>query len=106
MTVFRLMLVTVPHRELAGQIARALVEERLAACVNVVPGLRSIYRWRGQVEEDDELLLIIKTRQERVADVEARVIALHSYDTPEVISLAIEAGSARYLDWLAGQVEE
>jgi periplasmic divalent cation tolerance protein len=97
------VLVTVPTTERAAEIARALVEERLAACGNVVPGLRSIYRWEGKVQEDDEALLLLKTTRARFDALRDRVLALHPYDVPEVIALAVEAGSAAYLGWIAAE---
>ena len=96
----RLVLVTVPNQDAASAIARALVGEKLAACVNVVGPIRSIYRWQDAVEDDAEFLLLIKTRTRLYARLEARVKQLHSYDVPEVIALPIESGSAQYVGWL------
>jgi periplasmic divalent cation tolerance protein len=96
------VLVTVGSREEGERIADAVVTERLAACVNVVGPIRSIYRWNDHVQRDDELLLIMKTRAALFDALAARVRALHSYDTPEVVALAITTGSAAYLDWLQG----
>jgi periplasmic divalent cation tolerance protein len=93
-------LVTVGSQPEGERIAEALVAEQLAACVNILGPLRSIYRWEGAVQRDEEFLLIIKTRAELFARLAAQVQALHSYRTPEVISLPITAGSAAYLDWL------
>jgi periplasmic divalent cation tolerance protein len=81
-------------------MARALVENRLAACVNIVAGAHSVYRWKGGVEEAAEFLLIIKTSRDRFAEVSAAIERLHSYELPEVIALPVVAGSARYLEWL------
>jgi len=89
----------------ADRIAAALVDERLAACVNVVAPITSIYRWRGAVERAEEVLLIVKTRRTLVARVTARIRALHSYELPEAIALAIQGGSAEYLAWIAGETE-
>lgn len=97
------VLVTTPTPERAAEIARALVDERLAACGNVVPGLRSIYRWEGKVQEDAEALLVLKTTRARFDALRARVLALHPYELPEVIALPIEAGSAPYLAWIAAE---
>jgi periplasmic divalent cation tolerance protein len=94
------VLVTVGSETEARTIARALVEERLAACINIIPGLTSIYRWEGQVCEDREFLLLIKTQGEKVTELRDRIGHLHSYAVPEVIALPIFAGSARYLEWL------
>ncbi|MBI3998629.1 MAG: divalent-cation tolerance protein CutA [Armatimonadetes bacterium] len=98
------VLVTAGSADEAGRIAQALVDERLAACVNVVPGLRSIYRWQGQVESADETLLIVKTTRDVLPALTARVQALHSYTVPEVIAFPVVGGSAAYLDWLGEQV--
>ncbi|WP_242345783.1 divalent-cation tolerance protein CutA [Anaeromyxobacter terrae] len=96
------VLVTTPSAEKAAEIARALVEERLAACGNVVPAVRSIYRWEGKVQDDAEALLLLKTTRARFEALRERVLALHPYDVPEVIALSVEAGSAPYLAWIAG----
>lgn len=98
------VLVTTPTAERAAELARALVEERLAACGNVIPGLRSIYRWQGKVEDDAEALLVLKTTRARFDALRDRVLALHPYEVPEVLALPVEAGSAAYLSWLAAQV--
>jgi periplasmic divalent cation tolerance protein len=98
------VLVTASNPEEAARLAQALVDERLAACVNVVPGLRSVYRWQGRVEEADEVLVIIKTARHLLPATTRRVESLHSYTVPEVIALPIIGGAAPYLEWLAGQV--
>ena len=98
---FVVVLVTTADAEEGARLGRALVEERLAACANVVGPIRSIYRWQGAVEEADEHLVLLKARGADVAALEARVRALHSYDVPEVIALPVTAGSAPYLAWLA-----
>lgn len=90
-------------REEAEQLAAALVEQRLAACVQIVGPLRSVYRWQGQIEQADEWLCLIKTTRERYDAVEATIRELHSYDCPEVIATPIIAGSAAYLKWIAEQ---
>jgi len=87
----------------AERIARALVEERIAACVNIVPGITSIYRWKGAVEQEAELLLVIKTTGERVEQLKARLLQLHPYELPEVVVIPIVGGHQAYLDWLAEQ---
>lgn len=84
----------------AERIARALVERSLAACVNVVPGVMSIYRWKGRVEQEGEFLLVIKTRAERLAALKEALQELHPYDVPEALALPIEDGLAPYLAWL------
>ena len=97
------VLVTAPPDK-AGPIARALVEERLAACVSVVERVRSIYRWEGNVQDDAEALLVVKTRAQAFEALRARVIALHPYQCPEVVALPIAAGHAPYLAWIAESV--
>lgn len=100
------LLSTVGKKEDAERIAEALVERGLAACVNVVPGLRSIYRWKGKVEKDDELLLIIKTRGERVEELRQALLGgLHPYEVPELVVLPIAGGHPPYLDWIKDAVE-
>jgi periplasmic divalent cation tolerance protein len=100
-----LVLSAVGSLEEADRIAQALVGERLAACVNVVPGVLSTYRWQGAVQREEELLLVIKTRAEKVDDLRARVVALHSYELPEVVVVAISDGHRPYLDWIAENVD-
>ena len=97
------MLVTAPDEETGRRIARALVEERLAACVNVLPGVRSIYRWKGAVEEASEVMLVAKTRAERAGLLAARVRALHPYELPEVVALPVTDGSRAYLRWVIAE---
>jgi periplasmic divalent cation tolerance protein len=101
MTDKRIVLSTAGSEEEARTIAHHLVERQLAACVNIVPRIESIYRWQGKVESSQEWLLLIKTTAERFAAVRDAIRELHSYELPECISLSIEDGSAEYLDWLA-----
>ena len=101
MTDAVVVLVTAPSAEKAAEIARTVVEERLAACGNVLPGVRSIYRWKGQVQEDAEVLLLLKTQRTRFPELRDRILALHPYEVPEVLALPVEAGSDAYLDWIA-----
>jgi periplasmic divalent cation tolerance protein len=103
MTDALVVLVTAPTPERAAEIARALVEERLAACGNVVPAIRSIYRWEGMVQDDQEALLVLKTTRDRFEALRERVVALHPYQVPEVLALEVEAGSAPYLAWIAAE---
>jgi periplasmic divalent cation tolerance protein len=88
----------------AERVATSLVEERLAACVNIVPGVVSIYRWKGNVEQEPELLLVIKTLAERVDALKARLLELHPYELPEVVVIPIGGGHGAYLEWIAQQV--
>ncbi|HUY19759.1 MAG TPA: divalent-cation tolerance protein CutA [Candidatus Binataceae bacterium] len=96
----RLVLVTAGSEREARRIARALVEERLAACVNIVARVRSIYRWRDAIEEAREYLLVIKTRAALYLRLERRVRELHSYEVPEILSLALDRGHQAYVKWL------
>ena len=90
--------------EEAEKIARRLVEKRLAACVNVVAGARSIYRWRGEIEEASEWMVIIKSRRDLFDELRSEVEKIHSYEVPEVIALGIIEGSEGYLNWMEGQI--
>jgi uncharacterized protein involved in tolerance to divalent cations/8-oxo-dGTP pyrophosphatase MutT (NUDIX family) len=101
---FIVVYVTAGSAEEAEQLAQTLVGEKLAACVNRIKSVRSVYRWQGQIEQSDEELLIIKTRKELFSALEKRVREVHSYSVPEVIALPIIAGSAGYLSWLRNQV--
>jgi periplasmic divalent cation tolerance protein len=101
MTKARIILTTAGSQEEAGKIAHALVERRLAACVNIVPQIESVYRWQGKVETAQEWLLLIKTQVELYERVRDALKELHSYDLPECVMLEVAAGSQRYLDWIA-----
>ena len=101
-----IILCTCENRVEAESIAHALVKEHLAACVNIVPGVTSVYRWKGAIEAASEYLLLIKTTPERVEAAENRVVQLHSYETPELLRLEVQGGSQRYLDWLKSAVTE
>jgi periplasmic divalent cation tolerance protein len=92
--------VTMPDTARATVLARALVEEGLAACVNIVPGVRSIYRWQGKLQEDEEVLCLIKTRPAVFDRARARILALHPYEVPEILAFAVDDGSPTYLAWL------
>ncbi len=92
--------VTAPQGE-AGGLARALVENKLAACVNILPSVRSVYTWQGEICEEDEALLVIKTRASLLEALREKVIALHSYDVPEIIAMPITGGHPPYLSWIA-----
>jgi periplasmic divalent cation tolerance protein len=106
MTDKRIVLTTAGSRDEARKIARHLVESQLAACVNILPQVESIYRWQGKVESASEWLLLIKTTAARFPEVRDAIRALHSYDLPECIELSIEEGSELYLKWLADSVQE
>ena len=102
---YMVVLVTCGSEEEALKIALALVEDHLAACVNLVAPIRSIYRWEGKIWDEKEWLLIIKTQAKRFDELEKRVKSLHSYAVPEIISLPIEEGSSSYLNWIRENTE-
>jgi periplasmic divalent cation tolerance protein len=105
MTDKLLILTTTGSDSEAGKIATALVERRLAACVNIIPKIKSVYRWQGGVESAEEFLLVIKTLKAQEEQVQSAVRELHSYELPECIAIAIESGSAEYLEWIADSVK-
>jgi periplasmic divalent cation tolerance protein len=98
------VLMTAGSQEEAHRIAEALVGEMLAACVNLVPGVTSVYRWQGQIERDQEWLLVAKSQREVLDELVRRVQALHSYDVPEIIALPVVGGSEPYLRWIEREV--
>ena len=106
MTGYLSVYITAPSRDLAEKIARNLVEERLAACVNIVPGVRSIYRWKNKVEAATEVILIAKTRATLFDKLEKRAKELHSYECPCIVAWPIEAGHAPYLEWIAQETNK
>jgi periplasmic divalent cation tolerance protein len=93
-----------PDAGVAGRIARALVAERLAACANLLPGVRSVYRWRDAVEEADEVLLLVKTTRASLPALKARLVALHPYELPELLAVEATDGLPAYLQWIADNV--
>lgn len=95
-----LILCTCPSAEVAENLARHLVEKRLVACVNILPGVRSVYLWQGEIETAQEQLLLIKSAQSQYAAIESAIKTLHPYQVPEIIALPIEQGSAEYLQWI------
>jgi periplasmic divalent cation tolerance protein len=100
-----LILVTAPDGQIAETLARSLLQERLVACVNIVPGLRSLYRWEGRVQGSDEVLMLLKARKRDVQAVAERVRELHPYEVPEVIATEITGGLEAYLDWVGAETE-
>ena len=101
MTDFVIVLTTLPIEGDIEKFAAQLVDERLAACVNILPAMRSVYRWKNAIEKADERQLIIKTTRAAVTSLEARIRKLHPYDVPEFVVLRIDSGSADYLSWLS-----
>lgn len=101
MTDVQLVFTTLPTADAAVALARTLVEERLAACGNILPAVRSIYRWEGTLQDENEVLLLLKTRSEQFERLKARILELHPYEVPEVLAIPVEAGHRGYLDWIA-----
>ncbi len=102
----RIVMTTVVSSEEAARLGRTLVEERLAACATLLPAVQSIYHWNDQIESSSECLLLLKTACDRLPELEARLRELHSYQTPEFLVLAVEAGSHPYLAWLDASLRE
>ncbi len=90
----------------AGRLAEMLVEKRLAACVQILPQIESVYRWQGRIERQPEVLLLVKTTRAKFADLEREVRAVHSYETPEIVAVPMTAGSIPYLQWLSDSLKE
>jgi periplasmic divalent cation tolerance protein len=103
MTEAMLVFTTLPNADKAADIGRALVEERLAACANLIPAIRSIYRWEGKLQDENEVLVLLKTRADNIERLKARILELHPYEVPEVLAVPVESGYQAYLDWLSNQ---
>ena len=103
---YRIVLVTAPNTAEAERIARKVVKKELAACVNIVPKIRSIYQWDGEVHEDREALMVIKTSKELLPSLKKRIKRMHSYDVPEFIVFKIEEGDRAYLNWMESVLEK
>ena len=104
--MFTLIYITTSGQEESARIGRRLVGERLAACVNIIPSIKSFYHWEGSLEEDEESVLIVKTTSELTQQIIKRVRELHSYDNPCIISIPITGGSRDYLEWLNNEVKK
>lgn len=100
----RIVLSTAGSRDEAEKLARTVIERRLAGCVNLIPNLTSIYRWQGAIETAHEVLMLIKTSEERLPELESALREMHSYDVPEFVVIALESGNQAYLDWLLAAV--
>jgi periplasmic divalent cation tolerance protein len=103
---FSIVLTTAPNQRVARRLARAALEERLAACANLAPGIESHYWWRGTMERSAETLVLFKTTRRHLAALEKLILQEHPYDTPEFVVLPMQAGTGRYLDWLRSSVRE
>ncbi len=101
-----LVFMTAPNVDEANLLADMLVDKRMAACVQIMREMDSVYRWQGKVERQREVLLIAKTQSSKFAEVEREVVKLHSYETPEIVAVSLSAGSGPYLEWLSASVSE
>ena len=105
MTDALLVFTTLPSADKAAELGKVLVEERLAACANLIPAVRSIYRWQGKLQDENEVLMLLKTRAENLERLKLRILELHPYEVPEVLAVPVEAGYQAYLEWLAGETK-
>ena len=103
---YQLLLTTCPTAEVANQLAQTLLEKHLAACINILPNIQSVYEWEGKIVSDAEVLLLIKTRREHYAAIEQTLLQQHPYEVPELIALPIENGLPSYLAWLSKVVAQ
>ena len=101
----RIVMATFPDESSARKIARSLVDARLAACVNIVPGVTSVYRWKNEMEEDTECLALLKTTVHNISNLRTRFLELHPYDIPEFVVLNVESGAKAYLRWIGESLE-
>lgn len=102
---YRIVFVTVDTRENAVNMTHILVGEQLAACCSIIPRITSVYEWKGEVQESEEFLIMIKTNASKYQALEERIKKFHSYEVPEIIAVTLSEGSSEYLDWLAGSLK-
>jgi len=100
-----LVFTTLPTADKAAEIAKLLVDEKLVACANLLPAVRSIYRWQGKMHDENEVLVLLKTRAEQLERLKLRLLEVHPYEVPEVLAVPVESGYQPYLDWLAGETK-
>jgi len=98
-----LVFTTLPSPDKAADLARTLVEEGIVACGNVLPAVRSIYKWQGKVQDENEVMLLLKTRAEHLERLKLRILDLHPYEVPEVLAIPVESGYRAYLEWIAAE---
>jgi len=103
--MYQIVLCTCPNKDIAELIANALVSEKLAACVNILPGIMSVYSWQDKVTSDDEVLLLIKTQNCFFSALKQKIKAIHPYDIPEIIAIDIQQGDKNYLNWIKGSLK-
>lgn len=97
---------TCPNSDIANHLAQEVIEQQLVACVNIIPTIHSIYKWQGEITQDSESLLIMKTQQQHLAALESFIQKQHPYDVPEFITISIESGSKAYLDWITASLDK
>jgi periplasmic divalent cation tolerance protein len=102
---YQVVFCTVPNFEVAREIARGIVSDKLAACCNIIPGITSIYTWKNEIQEDSELLLMIKTKESTIPELTEKIKKLHPYEVPEIITLNINQGNSEYLNWVNENVK-
>jgi len=95
-----LVFTTLPNADAALELARNLVQERLAACANIMPAIRSIYKWQGKIQDENEVLVLLKTKHDQFERLKSRILELHPYEVPEVLAIPVEQGYGAYLEWL------
>jgi len=100
-----LVFTTLPTADKAAEIAKLLVDEKLVACANLLPAVRSIYRWQGKMHDENEVLVLLKTRAEQLERLKLRLLEVHPYEVPEVLAVPVESGYQPYLEWLAGETK-
>jgi len=100
-----LVFTTLPSPDKAADLARTLVEEGIVACGNVLPAVRSIYKWQGKVQDENEVMLLLKTRAEHLERLKLRILELHPYEVPEVLAIPVESGYRAYLEWIAAETK-
>jgi periplasmic divalent cation tolerance protein len=100
-----LVFTTLPSADKAAEIAKLLVDEKLVACANLLPAIRSIYRWQGKLHDENEVLVLLKTRAENLERLKLRLLEIHPYELPEMLAVPVESGYQPYLDWLAGETK-
>ena len=105
MTDALLVFTTLPTADKAAEIAKLLVDEKLVACANLLPAVRSIYRWQGKMHDENEVLVLLKTRAEQLERLKLRLLEIHPYELPEMLAVPVESGYQPYLDWLAGETK-
>lgn len=104
-SLYYIALTTCPDSKVASSLAHTIVEQQLAACVNIIPGIQSVYQWQGEIETDNELLLVMKTNKQTLKTLELFIMQQHPYETPEFICINIESGAQAYLDWITSSLK-